>query len=489
MAEKIYPDVEFAPSGRQLRNVEDWKKMGLPVSTDSTRSARLLDLSLEMVLGVYGTPYETALAAAEEDEDFALPVCVLLWLMILGSSGKLEDDKILELVKRMETAVSVREHTDRERGVVAAVLEMSRGRLEAAVAVVEEVGVLWPQDAMVAKLTNDLCYFLGQSVRMRDYNARVLPSLSEGVPMFNYVYGMMAFTSEESGDYDTAMLFGKKALAVYAKDPWAIHAIAHVHEMRGTHAECAEFLRSTKGDWDTTNLACHCYWHLGLCLLELGLKEDAMAIFDENISGYIGPGGVFALVDSSQYLQRMELEDMDVGRRWQKVIGPLYEMREHHRLPFNDLHIALASAASDNASLREGAQAAMRTYLSEGDEKIRDTTAHRVLSQVGIPLLSAVNAYRDNKYDECANILLSHRYLIHLLGGSGAQRDILTLILIHACIKAGGKYHARLGTQLVHERLMTKRESKMTTRLLALASKKDNGLSSPGLSSPRTSCK
>lgn len=47
---------------------QEWAEMGLPVSTTSDKAARLIDLSIEMVLGVFGTPYEMALAAAEEDK-------------------------------------------------------------------------------------------------------------------------------------------------------------------------------------------------------------------------------------------------------------------------------------------------------------------------------------------------------------------------------------------------------------------------------------
>lgn len=47
---------------------QEWKDQGLEISTDSDRSARLFDLSLEMILGVYGTPYEVAQAAADQDE-------------------------------------------------------------------------------------------------------------------------------------------------------------------------------------------------------------------------------------------------------------------------------------------------------------------------------------------------------------------------------------------------------------------------------------
>ena len=62
---------------------------------------------------------------------------------------------------------------------------------------------------------------------------------------------------------------------------WAIHAKAHVFETQGRHQEGYDFLMSKKTTWSKSNLACHCYWHIGLCLLELGKKDDALLNYDE----------------------------------------------------------------------------------------------------------------------------------------------------------------------------------------------------------------
>lgn len=66
-------------------------------------------------------------------------------------------------MKKMESASSSRQHTDREKGLIAAVLEISRGRIEEAINLVEDVAVLAPHDAMLAKLQNDLVYFTGSA--------------------------------------------------------------------------------------------------------------------------------------------------------------------------------------------------------------------------------------------------------------------------------------------------------------------------------------
>ena len=44
---------------------------------------------------------------------------------------------------------------------------------------------------------------------------------------------MAAFGLEETGDYSAAEVLGHEAVARDPRDAWAVHAIAHVYEMRG----------------------------------------------------------------------------------------------------------------------------------------------------------------------------------------------------------------------------------------------------------------
>lgn len=53
-----------------------------------------------------------------------------------------------------------------------------------------------------------------------------------------------------------------------------------MYETLGKHDVGLKFLLQHKALWEESNLACHCYWHLGLCYLELGKKEEAINLFD-----------------------------------------------------------------------------------------------------------------------------------------------------------------------------------------------------------------
>jgi Tfp pilus assembly protein PilF len=50
---------------------------------------------------------------------------------------------------------------------------------------------------------------------------------------------------EENGDYDNALESAHKAMSIYKKDVWALHAEAHVYEMQGRANEGQSRLRAT----------------------------------------------------------------------------------------------------------------------------------------------------------------------------------------------------------------------------------------------------
>ena len=50
-------DMLETPSGRRLRNVRDWHESGVDLSCTSDQAARLIDMSAEQILGVFGDPY------------------------------------------------------------------------------------------------------------------------------------------------------------------------------------------------------------------------------------------------------------------------------------------------------------------------------------------------------------------------------------------------------------------------------------------------
>jgi hypothetical protein len=75
---------------------------------------------------------------------------------------------------------------------------------------------------------------------------------------------------------------------------------------------------------------------------------------------------------------------------------------------------------------------------------------------VGLPLAEAFVAFDAGKYAETVDKIGAVRGIAQRFGGSHAQRDILTLTLLHAAIRGGMKPVAEA---IAAERLMHKPES------------------------------
>jgi hypothetical protein len=75
---------------------------------------------------------------------------------------------------------------------------------------------------------------------------------------------------------------------------------------------------------------------------------------------------------------------------------------------------------------------------------------------VGLPLAEAFVAFDEGRHAETVEKIGAVRGIAQRFGGSHAQRDILTLTMLHAAIKAGMK---RVADALAAERLAHKPES------------------------------
>ena len=184
------------------------------------------------------------------DQDCAVPACILLWLRLLGSSGKRNETQVVDLLQSAKRALEVREHTARERELVSASHLLAAGDLEQTRLAVERCLVLAPNDAMLLKFQTDICLLGGFPQEMRDAVERSLPYMDPAkTPMFSYVLGMYAFSLEESGDTRAGIAMAKSALEYNRRDAWALHALSHALDAEGRVGELLELLHRTEPEW------------------------------------------------------------------------------------------------------------------------------------------------------------------------------------------------------------------------------------------------
>ena len=159
--------------------------------------------------------------------------------------------------------------------------------------------------------------------------------------------------------------------------------------------------------------------------------------------------GIFSLIDCVQYLLRVEMagglqanvQGWDAGgvyQRWETLGKHALEFVSHHRHAFNDAHIGVAAAAlvkDPRAASQVLSECELLRAAGEASE-IYGVTARRVGRDVCLPLMRASMAWRAGDSRRCVELLLPVRYHLQDIGGSRAQRDLWSLLLLRAALDA-----------------------------------------------------
>jgi tetratricopeptide (TPR) repeat protein len=328
--------------------------------------------------------------------------------------------------------------TPREQRHAQALAAWCRGDFEGAVREWEAILAEAPRDLVALKLAHYLHFYLGESAAMRDSVARTLHAWDESVPGHAAVLGMHAFGLEESGAYAAAERTGRRAVELDSDDPWAVHAVAHVLEMQDRAREGVAWIRGLERRWDAcNNFRYHLWWHLALMHLGLGEADAALALYDERVWDPASDE-YLDLCNDAALLQRLELAGLDVGDRWAAIAGKVRGQLAARILAFIDAHYALALAAAKDAQAAAELVGAVRAGASTG----AGTTA-AVAAEVGADLCAGVVAYRAGDFAAAVDHLAPLRARLPRIGGSHAQRDLFTQILVDAATRAGRREVAR----------------------------------------------
>jgi hypothetical protein len=316
----------------------------------------------------------------------------------------------------------------------------------------------YPHDLLALQLAHQADFFLGESRMLRDRVAQVLPRWDESVPGYGYVLGMHAFGLEETNLYGRAEETGRKALSLNRRDPWAVHAVAHVMEMQGRTVDGIDWLEERAPDWAEGNaFAYHNWWHLALYHLDRGDTAKVLALYDAHLSP--GPATVaLEAVDSAALLWRLRLAGVELGDRWEAVADAWERLACDGFYAFNDVHAMMAFVATGRRGPALKTLVALDTAAQAGD------SAAAVVREVGLPVATAIAAFGEGDYARAADLLLEVRTRAHRFGGSHAQRDVLELTLIEAALRAGD---VALSDALAAERA-TLRPASQANRVLSL---------------------
>src|SRR6478735_5077865 len=409
-------------------------RWGVPVRAGNADAVALLDSAIEDLAALAGDPVADADAAVAADDSLVLGHIYRAYLQLYGTTpeGRAAAGEIL---KRLDEPVM----GERELHHLRAARHWAEGDWEATTRSLERALLCHPRDLLALKVAQDLYFFLGNRLELRDTAARVLPTWTRDRPGWGYVQGIYAFGLEENADYRQAESRARAALGHNPTDVWSVHALAHVFEMEGSQRDGVDFLTASAPCWSASFFAIHNWWHRGLYHLELGEIGEALALYDDPIRAGRSTEWL-DVVDAAALLWRLSLFGVDVTERAEQLAADIDDLVSSPVYIFNDWHAVMAS-----------------------NRRLSAPTNAAAAGRAGLALLEAFAAFAAGHPDRAIDLLIDIRPRANAVGGSHAQRDVIDLTLIAAAARAGDDSLARA---LVTERVARKPTAEAAARRL-----------------------
>ncbi|MFJ7961012.1 tetratricopeptide repeat protein [Streptomyces sp. NPDC096319] len=343
----------------------------------------------------------------------------------------------------------------RERLHTAAAESLLAGDLWRGSALLEELTVAHPRDALALFVGHQLDFLTGDAQRLRDRIGGALSAWDEDDPHRGPLLGMYAFGLEECGHYGHARDTGAAAVERNRHDVWAIHAVAHTYEMEGRFTEGTAYLDARADDWSAgTFLSVHTWWHYALYALEAGSTDTALGVYDAALHHEDSRGVAMELLDAAAMLWRFHLAGSDQARRWEALADAWSARADPPFYAFNDVHAVMAYVGAGRVAEARALIADRRRWLAE--PAARAVTNHAMTADVGLPVCEALLAHAGGDHGTVMELLWPLRRRLHEFGGSHAQRDVLQKTLLDAALRSGRHDEARV---LISERTALRPDS------------------------------
>ena len=322
--------------------------------------------------------------------------------------------------------------TERERLYVEALAAWIAGAPSQAIRHFEEILTRWPRDALAVKLSHSTRFMTGDPDGMRRSVERVLDHYREDHPATGYILGCHAFALEETGELTAAEAEGRRALERSPDDAWGLHAVDHVYDMTARARDGIAWITGNLAAWrQANNFRFHLWWHLALHHLELGDIDRVLELYDGEVRReHTDDFRDFA--NGASMLARLEIEGVDVGRRWEELADIAQRRVDDGTLVFASLHYLMALLGAGR--YREAG--ALVGRLAEEARRAGREMDH-VAREAGVPAARAIEAFWKGEPGAALEGLLRARPHLLAIGGSHAQRDVFERITIEAAIRAG----------------------------------------------------
>lgn len=431
-------------------------RYGNTVSTSSNAALAHYDEALLLMRLYEGDPITALDDAITQDPGFTAAWAARAAILILQA-----DRAYLPEAERSIAEGLARGGTEQERAQLAACRDWASGRTIKGVEAFTAIAQQNPRDLVSLQSSHVGNFYLGNSTGLRDEPLRALKATHHQGEGYHAIAGMAAFGLEECGEYDRALELGEEAASLEDRDAWAVHAVAHVHEMRGdTDRGIAWLRRNRKALAPGNGFSYHNWWHLALFHLDQDDHAAALSLYDSHVRPDPEANVVLEWIDASALLWRLHLDDVDTGDRFGQLADCWARAIDDRHYAFNDVHAIMAFLGAGQWERVDRCLASLRVAA-----QVNDDNGH-VARTVGLPLAEAFLAYEQGRYADATRDILAVRPFAHGFGGSHAQRDILSLTALHGARK--GNLRAE-EVALATERHHQKPNSPWAKRLAAKA--------------------
>ncbi len=429
---------------------------GNALSTRSPEAQAAFDLALRQIRTLHGDPIATLDAALDHDPRFGLAWITRAIVLAQVTDRMFEG----EIARSLREGHACRLDA-REQAHAGAARSWAEGRFREGAMAFARISREAPRDLLAVQNAHVGCFFIGAQFELRDIPLAALRASRVGEEGHHALLGMAAFGLEECGDYAAAEAFGLEAVELELEDAWAAHAVAHVYEMRGEVAIGRDWLEDTAGGWsEDCGFAYHNWWHLALLHLDAQNPQAALKLYDERVRPRDSANVVLEMLDASALLWRLHLDGVDTGDRFTRLARVWEEKIEDGILAFNDLHAIMAFLGAGRRDLAERTLQSMRRAANGAGDNAMMT------HDVGLALADGFLAFDAKRHAEAVDRLAPVRAIAQRFGGSHAQRDVISLTLLHAAINGGMRSTAEA---LAAERLAHKPQSPWANRLAVAA--------------------
>lgn len=406
---------------------------GLPIAT-SPQGAAAFDRVLTGYLKYRADAGQRLADTLGADGEFALAHCLKGYFAMLSY-------KQANVAVAQNAAQNARQFgakaTSREQAHAAALEAWIAGDLDRTLGIWEQILAGHPRDVLAFRLAHFNNFWLGRPGDMRASVERVKPKWSRELPGYGTILSCHCFSLEECGDYGPAEASGRAAIEIDPGDVWGTHAVAHIMEMQGRHAEGIAWLDELERNWDgAANLVHHLWWHRALFHLERRETDAVLDLYDRRFRNLESPLTVaqpdlyIDVQNAASMLFRLELLGIDAGDRWNEVADKAEARIGDCLSAFTLPHwmMALAATGRDEAARKmlDGMRAA---GAGEG-------TVAQIVGRIALPVCEAVLAHRKRDYVRALDLMRPVLGEMHQLGGSHAQQDVLVQLYLDAAVKA-----------------------------------------------------